>query len=479
LSTVRRVVSNTVLSLATDTVTKATRALVFIIVARQVGPVESGAFVVALSYQAIFQAFTLAGTDYLLIREVAKDRRSASEYLTHVTVMKAVLSVASWVVLLSFVGIIAPHSAGTVRLTLLLALAILPEGLGEVCRAIFIAYERLLYPTVVSGLVGAARLALSYVVLQQGAGVEAVAVVVVVTSWASVAANLAYILARLVRPTWQLHWAFYRRLLPDLGAFAGMGILRVLEFNVTILMLSYISGERQVGVYNAAYTVVLAVLMASQAYGSGAMPVLSRLYAQSRLDKLALFYRKSVQLILVPTVPLVLLLMFFAPSLVLGIYTPQFEETVPVLQVLSLVILFTLFTAPQACIMLAANLQRQVVAILVASIAVNVAFSLILIPGYGALGASASRVIASAATAVLYSTIVHVRVVRGGILQTITTVMLAGSCMTVCAWILRDGSLWQSLSASLGIYTVVAAALLFRTTLARHLAGLLHNTDGD
>jgi len=455
LSVALRVARNSFLNLSIDVITKASRALVFIIVARHLGPAEGGAFTVALSYQAVFQAFTLAGTDYLLVREVAKSRRVASEYFSHLVVMKVALGTLSWLVLLALLNTAFDYSASTNHIILLLALTILPEGLAEVSRALFVALEHLWFPTVVAFITGSGKLIASYLLLRQGGSLEGIALVVLAASILGAAVNLIYIFARLVRPTRTWRWGFFRSTFANLSAFAGMGVLRVVEYHVTILMLSYISNERQVGIYNAAYTLVLAVLMISQAYVSGAMPLFSRLHARSQQARLELLYRKSVRLLWSVALPLVILVIRLSPALVVAVYTFQYEETIGVLQVLSLVILLTLFLTPHTCIMLATNLQRRVVQVLVLSVATNVLAGLWLIPAYGAIGASAARVIATALVASLFYVSVRSRVVRTKLTQLVGLPTLAGVLMVVVTWMLWNLNAGLALLFGVMVYLVV------------------------
>lgn len=469
MSATRRVVSNTALSLTTDAISKVTRALVFILVARYVGPDLSGAFVVAASYQAVFQSFTLAGTDYLLVREVARDRSLSADYLTHFSVMKAVLSAVSWTALFLLLAIVAPQSPGTSRLIMLLALSILPEGLGEVSRAVLVAHERLAFPAIVAAVVGTVKLALSWLALQGGYGLESVALVVVGASWAGALANLTFIVFRVVKPATRVQWHFFRKVLPSLASFATMGLLRVVEFNVTVLLLAYLSGDRQVGIFNAGYTLVLAVLMVSQAYGSGAMPVLSRLFGQSRFEELALFYLKSVQVILELAVPVTVALIWFSPVLIQGIYTEKFLDDVPVLQLLSPVILLTLFTAPQACMILAADRQLSVVYVLIVSIAVNIAAGAMLMPVYGAEGAAAARLVATVVTALLYQLVVRRRIVSISLWHAVGPPAACGLTMIVLAWLLREVSPWVALPVSGAGYLLLAGVFLLRSQEDRRL----------
>ena len=464
MNSTQKVISNSLLTLLFDAIIKASRALVFVLVARHLGPTESGAFTVALSFQAIFQAFTLAGADYLLMREVAKDRGQAPDFFIHMAVLKIVLSCISLLVLVILLGTVFRYSVGTSRIILLLALTILPEGIGEVCRALFVTLSRLLFPAIVAAVSSSAKLLVVYIVLRQQMGVETVVLVVLATSVFSVVANLSYALTRLIRPTWTLQWRFFQTsIFPKLGAFAGISILRVLEYHITILILSSISGERQVGVYNAAYTIVLAILMTGQAYGSGAIPVFSRLYAESRHSEFRNLYRRSVQALWAAALLIVIIVVWFSPMLILGIYTFQYEETIDVLRILCLGIPFTLLFTPHACIMLAANMEESMVRILSISIIVNVLASLLLMPDYGAIGASIARVSATALTAALYYIVVRRKVVRIGLLQLVGIGTLAGGVMILVARMLLVVKPWVALLVSGAVYLTI---LIFAVMLS-------------
>jgi O-antigen/teichoic acid export membrane protein len=478
MGTLKQVTLNSFLLMVIDITVKATRALVFVMVARYLGPDESGVFTVALSYQAIFQAFTMTGIDYLLVREVAKDASLAADYFTHISALKIVLSGISWVVLLVVLLVVPQHSPSTIRIILLLALAILPEGLYEVCRALFVAFQRLVFPAAIAGGVGIVKLTLSYLLLRQGARIESVVLVIVAASVVSLIANLFFIFKKLVRPVWHLRRDLLRTSFLDLVTFAGIGILRVLEYHVTILLLSYISGDHQVGVYNAAYTLVLAVLMASQAYAGGALPVLSRLYAESDYSRLKTFYRMSVQFMGVAALPIALALVRFPSVFVFNVYTLEYIETIPVLQVLSLVILLTLFIAPHACIMLAANLQRWTVCILSTSIVANILTGILLIPRYGAVGASIARVVATAVGAMLYYVTVRTKVVRVSILRLTGFVTVAGGIMIGVGWIIRDASPWLVLLSSGIAYLVSLVLTVVLSGGSRRLALKLFDSSG-
>jgi O-antigen/teichoic acid export membrane protein len=455
MNTARRVTLNSFLSITLDIITKATRALVFIMVARILGPEETGAFTIAISYQAIFQAFTMGGADYYLIREVAKDKKRASVYFTHFTVMKSFLSIVSWGVLILLLSTVLHYSSATKLVIIFLALAILPEGLDEVNRAIFIAFERLIFPTIVAGILGIVRLGLSYWLLSQGAGIQAIVWITVGISFLNALINLLIIFSKFTKPAWTLSWNFIRESFSELLPFMGIGILRVLEFNIAVLMLSLISGERAVGIYSAGYTLVLALLLASEGYANGALPLLSRLYAESQQTKLSLFYRKSVQIMWALALPLTISLIQLSPFFIQKIYTPSYAETVSVLQILSLIVLLTLFTAPHACIILAARKQSLMVWANLISIIVSILAGILLMPKFGALGASIARVIATLVLAASYEVIVQTRIIRTKLLPLIGPLAIAGGVMAGLAWLLRGFTPWLAFSIGSSIYLVL------------------------
>jgi O-antigen/teichoic acid export membrane protein len=459
MNTAKRVTLNSFLSITLDIIAKATRALVFIMIARHLGPEETGAFAIAISFQAIFQAFTMGGADYYLIREVAKDKKRANVFFTHFIVMKCVLSLVSWAVLILLLSTVLHYSSATTLVIILLAFAILPEGIDEVNRAIFVAFESLLFPTIVAGLLGIVRLGLSYWVLSQGMGIEPVVWITIGISFLNAMANLIIIFSKFTKPVLTLSWNFMRQSFSESFPFMGIGILRVLEFNIAILMLSLISGERAVGIYNAGYTLVLALLLASEGYTNGALPLLSRLYAESLYTKLSLFYRKSIQIMWAFAMPLTIGLIQLSAFFILRIYTPSFTDTISVLQMLSLIVLLTLFTAPHSCIILAAHKQSLMFWANLISIVVNIVAGILLMPKLGAFGAAIARVIATIVLAASYEVIVQTRIIKNNLSHLIGPLALAGGIMAGLAWLLRGSNTWLALSIDGSVYFVLILLL--------------------
>ncbi len=398
---VNRILSVSFFSLVIDLITKTSRALVFILIARILGPGPGGVLAVALSYQAIFQTLTLSGVDYLVIREVARDKTQAADYFNHIALIRALLFVVSYALLSMMVYFLYGNQATTTGVVLIMGLGILPDGLGELCRAFFVAQERLRFPATVAALTGSLKVAVVYGLLRQGADLQEVAWVVVIFSGVSTCCSIVYIYMSYLKRRPIFYWPFFRDILPSLGSFAGMGVLRVLEYNTIILILSFIGGERQTGIYNASYTLILAILMLSQAYANGIIPELSRLYAKSRHEEIRNYYRKSMKGITVILLPTLFFLFLAAPIIIPTIFTAAYQESIAVFRVLIPVIFFTFFSTPQIVLLLAVNRQNAVVGIVCVSIAVSAVGAVSAIPSSGAVGAAASRVLATGCVTVL------------------------------------------------------------------------------
>ncbi len=466
-----RLMSNSVLSLAQDISSRSSQALVIIMVARTLGPGESGAFAIALSFQAILQTFTLTGIDYLLVREVSKNVQLAADYFIHMVALKVVLSIASFGAILLLLKFGFHYSTATDHLILLLALVVLPEGIGEATRALFLAFEWLTFPTAFAVAAGIAKVILSYWLLQGGLGIMYIALVVVGISALIAVANLLAVFANFVKLQWHFRLRFVRSLLPQAPSFAWIGLIRVFEYQSLILILSYTSGEHSVGIYNAAYILVLAALLVSQAYANGALPIMSRLHAESRFVELTTFYRRSIELILALALPVAALFASFAAALILRIYNSDYSETIPVMQMLTLTIPFSLFFAPQVCILLASNLQKWVVRILWVSFATNILMGLVLIPGLTSMGAAVARVVATAAVAGLAYTVVYVKVIRVNIPQLVTLPMTSTVIMVVAMWVFRDSGAGERFLS--GVITYLAALIGMIATSQDHRRNVL------
>src|SRR4051812_2876274 len=137
-----RVATNTIARAAGEAVAKAGSLVFYVVLARELGSEEYGAFVFALALTGALLIGAGFGTDELIARQVARDRADAGRYLSNVTALKTVTAAG---LLLVAMGVVfaGGYSAPTRLATLLVGAGVAAEVMSKSWHAIFQAYERL------------------------------------------------------------------------------------------------------------------------------------------------------------------------------------------------------------------------------------------------------------------------------------------------------------------------------------------------
>lgn len=161
------------------------------------------------------------------------------------------------------------------------------------------------------------------------------------------------------------------------------------------LMLGFISDYSEVGYYNNATHITRALLMVITSLAIVAMPRISYYIVSGNKDEINTLIEKSISVIAFLAFPLSLSLFLISPSFVPLFFGADFTGTIVPMQILSLLIIvigFNNLTGTQ--ILLSYGCDKPFLYSVVAGTISNFVLNLVLIPSYGAVGASIASVFA-------------------------------------------------------------------------------------
>ena len=142
----------------------------------------------------------------------------------------------------------------------------------------------------------------------------------------------------------------------------------------------------------ASFRAVLPVASLSQGvlltFGLLYTPLAARLYARGERGPLADLYWQTALWMTILTFPLFLLTFSFAPALTVGLFGPKYADSASIMALLSFGYFFNTALGFNGLTLKIGNKLHYSVAIDIAAAVVNVAINLLLIPGWGALGAA-------------------------------------------------------------------------------------------
>ena len=185
-----------------------------------------------------------------------------------------------------------------------------------------------------------------------------------------------------LRPVYEI-----KRLLSISLPMALVAVAYVLLNYVDRLMLGYFRTATDVGIYNAASFLTAQMRLFINAIIPIFSPIVADLHNKGKFPEIERLYKTVTRWILIATLPLFLLFLFF-PTHIIGILGAEYEAGSVVLTLLAIACLIGVSTGPCGQILLMTGKENVDVLNNVALIVVNVSLNLWLIPAYGILGAA-------------------------------------------------------------------------------------------
>lgn len=391
------------------------------------GAEEFGRYTFALSIGLMLAQVADFGLQLFVQRELARlaipgasarpyftDEGAAARLIGGGLVIKAALSLVALGIMVAVALAWPVASKGAV---ILVGLAAVLSTTLDYLSYCFRALGKLRYEALAALLGRSAHLGLGVGLLLLGAGIWGLAI----------AGNLAMLLGigfiylrlrRYVRPTWRPDWGYWRGMLGQPTAI-GIGVIfSIISFRLDNLLILPISGEGELGIYNAAYKlfepsqIVPGVLLAAT-FPMIAQSVqgASRREAQGA-GKLRSLLAQNLLLLLLLALGVALAMLILAAPLVRLLYGGRYSLSAPVLQILAAACVPMYLNYALTHTLIALDRPRLFASFTLAALVVNLASNLALIPLLGIAGAALATVITEVALLLLCSVAV-IRLVRG------------------------------------------------------------------
>lgn len=357
-----------------------------IFLARILGVSEFGLYTVALAYFSIISSIADFGFNRFLIREVAKDRSKASELLSNIVMLRLTLTAVMFAVFAVFLYILDQDKT-RVSLILLAALAILPQSAALTFDGIFVALQKLQF-SAVSLFVSSLFTAL-------------IGLLLVSRGFGSMGAVNALILGQLIYAVFLLillvknqrillssiKLPIIKKALTGSLPYGLLAILGLLYFRIDAVLLSYMRGSFETGIYGAAYKFLESIIFIPSAFSLALFPVLARTHEFSPKDLKNLYF-KSLKIMLGLGLLAFLGYILVLP-VIIKIFLPDYLPSIQAIMILSLSIPFMFIHVPAVTILLSTDKYLKSVLLLsILTLIFNIGANLMFIPRFGFIAAS-------------------------------------------------------------------------------------------
>ncbi|MBC7227270.1 MAG: flippase [Thermoflexales bacterium] len=369
-----------------------------LLLARAVGPHEYGLYAMAFSLAMAFAYTALMGLDSIVPREVARNPGRAGR-----VALSALIPALLWFpILVSLIlgaGMVLGYSLEVRALLLPAALITGIRGLVGLFRSALRGLERMELDAAVQGLENGLALVIVGGGLLLSPSVQR-------ALWAMLGAEaLSLILAgmwvrQLARPVgWEA------RLARDMVVAAlplGLTFTLVgLNMRVDTLVLSLFQPAREVGLYNAAISLV----MLSRSVSLMAATFLPRLSSLAQRDESAFARLRDQGLLwmLIPGIGIGVTMSLLSPFLMVLLYGIPFLPAAPVLRVLGVGTMAVFLNAYFWQVLIARGEQGIIARTTAVSLIISLALAIVLVPLWGALGAAGAVLTREVVQSVLLS----------------------------------------------------------------------------
>jgi O-antigen/teichoic acid export membrane protein len=450
-----RILANAGFRAIADIGSKLATMALFLTVARKAGTTQFGIFAFAISFGGIAVTLGQFGQEFVLVREVARDRRRLDELYSDVLVSRFALGLPPLLVSLAIAYALG-LSGRTALVVLLMGLGFIGEYVVQVSFAVFQAFERVSLMPVVLITQRWLTTITAITVLYLGGGIVAVAAIY--CGGAALAACMS-------------EWLLYRKVAqPKLrvrlrGALAvtragvpvGLGMVALtLLSRIDMSMLAAFKRSAQVGEYGAAYRLLEATGFVTWAVNIAVLPTMARL-TPSTVPAVGAVFQRAVKLVLAMTLPAAVGAAILAPALISLLYGAPYARSAGALTLLAATITLAPVSALSSQLLYAQG-AKWVVGVTYAAVFVeNMIVNLMLIPRYSldgaAAGTSISEVLVSGT--LLYCS----RRLRGPVeIRRLLAGTVSGTIVAAAIMALLRDELAAALPAAIVAYLVVFLA---------------------
>ncbi|MBA2462471.1 MAG: oligosaccharide flippase family protein [Actinobacteria bacterium] len=443
---------------AAGLVAKLATVAVAVVLAQGLGEREFGRYVVAVAFASLLGVVVEFGTGGYLVREAAQKPHLLGRTTGLVLLLRSALGLAAVAVAISLPPLFGYERTTSIAIVLFTAAAAL-RAIGATFLSALQALERL-------GDVAAVQAQQAVVGACAAASAIALGGGLITVSWVAVGVAAASV----PWSWWRLNAARHgpiefrvggvRDALPVVASFSSVALFSTAITYLDSLLVHAFKGDDQTGLYGAAYMVLFALYFIPTVYSTALIRSMSQL-ASTKSDTLAWLHSRVVCHLTVAALPLALFGLVGSRALLDLLYGEPYGDADLALTLLLASLVFTFPGWIAAATAYAVGAERRIVAIVAASLALNITANLLAIPLWGIEGAAAANLATEALAAVLLLALVWREGVKLDWIAAVGKPLLAIAPSVLIVVVLAGAPL--AVPLAIGAVVYVAGLLLLRT----------------
>lgn len=355
-----------------------------IFLARTLGVENFGLYTTALAYYTLFSAVSDFGLNRYLIREGSKNQQKIPGFLIQIAVIRFFMTSLFFLVFSAWVFRFDTNHLRAF-LSSVAVLALIPQGLALTLDATLIARQKILFS------------ALGWFVLALSNALFGIYLIQI--SFSTLGAVIALSLSHTIYLILLIvfNGFNYKIVGVSLSAvksimfgslpYGILAMLGLIYFRVDTILLSYIRGIEETGIYGVAYKFIESIIFLPNAVFTVLFPAMARLHLND-VSELKRLYFSSVLVLGIVSIAVFLLFIFVLPLVIL-LLLPGYVASVQALRILSLAIPFMFIQVPTIAVLFSTSKYlKEVIFFSLITLLFNLVLNLIFIPSFGFIAAA-------------------------------------------------------------------------------------------
>jgi O-antigen/teichoic acid export membrane protein len=406
MSMVHKIVKNTSVLLLSQVISYTLAFFYTIYTARYLGASGFGILSFALALGAILSIFTELGLSTLTVREVSREKTLANKYIGNTLALKLILSSIT-LTLMFLVLKTLDYSPQIATIIYFITLSFVVGAFTNIFYSVFQAYEEMEYQSIGQIINSIIMFTGIILIIYYQLSITNFAVIYLVASIISLIFGFIICIWKFILPKIEIDLTLWKFLIIEAIPLTLSSIFLLVAFKVDTVLLSVINGNEAVGLYNAAYSLMTALMFVPSVYVVAIFPMLSQFNVSSK-ELLKISYEKSFKYLIILGLPIAVGTTLIASPIILLIYKSGFSQSIIALQILiwSIPIIFVNYILGTAINSI--NKQRQMVKSTFIVMALNIVLNLLLLPKYGYIAASFITVLTELASFIFWFHIMNV-----------------------------------------------------------------------
>lgn len=359
----------------------------FIFIARLIGVGNTGSYFFAITFTTIFGILADFGINAVLTRESSRFPEKINDFVNTVFWTRIIMGAVVYLLAITAVNILG-YSELIKHLVYLSGITMFFDNLHPIFYSIFRAKKNLVYESF--GIIGSQFLTLVigslalwlkwplyWLIIAYAIPSTLNTLYIGLMAWRSFSIKIKLI--------WKKE--IFSLFLSQAWPFAIAGIVgRFYSYSDSIIMSKMLT-VTEIGWWSVPYKIVFAFQFIPSALSASIYPAMSAYHINEK-EKNSDLFQKSYRYLFTIVLPLAAGLIALSTPFIIKIYGSQYAPAVPVLQILSLSLVFGFFTFVNGALLNASNRQTVQTTLLTVSLLISIGLNFILIPRWGIIGAA-------------------------------------------------------------------------------------------